>query len=284
MAALRQLSPRFWLTATLGSLIAVSAAALWWEQQLPSRLTKALDRGDYEACIRAGEQLAALRWLGEGAPDEQALCRQRQAEQLWREGETTEALALQQKLVMSKRGDLKQNRDTLQSWEKQLQDKAVAVFRQGDLNRAMALLEPMQRRSDGKARQLSYSLREIWNRNQLERKRLDDLVGQERWWEALDSLNRLDHPWWQTQAGEQRERIEAAINVLGDAQEHHQHPVGNRNGITGSELEQAVQDQLRNGVDPWDAFEAGCRSLGGLVVEDGPESFCRPLRAGSVTK
>ena len=284
MAALRQLSPRFWLTATLGSLIAVSAAALWWEQQLPSRLTKALDRGDYEACIRAGEQLAALRWLGEGAPDEQALCRQRQAEQLWREGETTEALALQQKLVISKRGDLKQNRDTLQSWEKQLQDKAVAVFRQGDLNRAMALLEPMQRRSDGKARQLSYSLREIWNRNQLERKRLDDLVGQERWWEALDSLNRLDHPWWQTQAGEQRERIEAAINVLGDAQEHHQHPVDNRNGITGSELEQAVEDQLRNGVDPWDAFEAGCRSLGGLVVEDGPESFCRPLRAGSVTK
>ena len=104
LAALRQLSPRFWLTATLGSLIAVSAAALWWEQQLPSRLTKALDRGDYEACIRAGEQLAALRWLGEGAPDEQALCRQRQAEQLWREGDTTGALALQQKLVMSERG------------------------------------------------------------------------------------------------------------------------------------------------------------------------------------
>ena len=281
MAALRQLSPRFWLTATLGSLIAVSAAALWWEQQLPSRLTKALDRGDYEACIRAGEQLAALRWLGEGAPDEQALCRQRRAEQLWRKGDATAALALQQKLVMSERGDVKQNRDTLQSWEKQLQDKAVAVFRQGDLNRAMALLKPMLQRSDGKARRLSYSLQEIWNRNQLERKRLDVLVDQERWWEALDSLNRLDHPWWQTQAGEQRERIEAAINVLGNAQEHHQHPASNRNGITGTELEQAVQDQLRNGIDPWDAFEAGCRSLGGLVVEDGPESFCRPLGAGA---
>ena len=259
----------------------MSAAALWWEQQLPSRLTKALERGDYEACIRAGEQLAALRWLGEGAPDEQALCRQRRAEQLWQEGDTTAALALQQQLVMSQRGDVKRNRDTLQSWEKELQDKAVAVFREGDLERAIGLLKPMLRRSDGKARQLSDSLREIWNRNQLERKRLDDLVEQERWWEALDSLNRLDHPWWQAEAGEQRERIESAINALGDAQEHHQHPASPRNGITGTELEQAVQDQLRNGVDPWDAFEAGCRSLGGLVVEDGPESFCRPLRTGT---
>ena len=281
MAARRQLFPRFWLTATLGSLIAVSAAALWWEQKLPSYLTRALDRGDYEACIRAGEQLAALRWLGEGAPDEQALCRQRQAEQLWRKGDITSALALQQKLVMSERGDVKLNRDTLQSWEKQLQDKAVMVFRRGDLDGALSLLKPMQRRSDGKARQLSDSLREIWNRNQLERKRLDALVNQERWWEALDSLNRLDHPWWQAKAGEQRERIEAAIDVLGDAQEHHQHPASHRNGITGTELEQAVQDQLRNGVDPWDAFEAGCRSLGGLVVEDGPESFCKPLGAGA---
>ena len=91
------------------------------------------------------------------------------------------------------------------------------VFRRGDLDGALSLLKPMQRRSDGKARQLSDSLREIWNRNQLERKRLDALVNQERWWEALDSLNRLDHPWWQAKAGEQRERIEAAIDVLGHA-------------------------------------------------------------------
>jgi len=116
---------------------------------------------------------------------------------------------------------------------------------------------------------------EIWNRNQLEQRRLVQLVEQERWWEALDSLNKLDHPWWQQQARATRERVESAIQALDDAQAHQQHPAVHADVISGEALDAAVQDQLRQGLDPWTAFSSGCNHLGGRVEEDGPESFCR---------
>jgi hypothetical protein len=45
--------------------------------------------------------------------------------------------------------------------------------------------------------------------------------------------------------------------------------------ISGQELNRAVQHQLGQAVEPWDAFQAGCQSLGGQVKEDGPESVCQ---------
>jgi len=79
-------------------------------------------------------------------------------------------------------------------------DQAIALFREGDLQQALELLEPLKGTARSSISQLSATLREIWNRNQLEQRRLVQLVEQERWWEALDSLNKLDHPWWQQQA------------------------------------------------------------------------------------
>jgi hypothetical protein len=116
---------------------------------------------------------------------------------------------------------------------------------------------------------------EIWNRNQLEQRRLVQLVEQERWWEALDSLNKLDHPWWQQEARATRQQVENAIQALDAAQEHQQHPAVHADVISGDALDAAVQDQLRQGLDPWTAFSTGCSHLGGRVEEDGPESFCR---------
>ena len=69
--------------------------------------------------------------------------------------------------------------------------------------------------------------------------------------------------------------MENAIEALDEAQEHQQHPAINVNGINGDALDAAVQDQLRQGLDPWTAFLMGCSHLGGRVEEDGPESFCR---------
>jgi hypothetical protein len=116
---------------------------------------------------------------------------------------------------------------------------------------------------------------EIWNRNQLEQRRLVQLVEQERWWEALDSLNKLDHPWWQQQASATRQEVESAIQALDEAQQHQQHPAMHADVISGDRLDAAVEDQLLQGLDPWTAFSMGCSDLGGRVEEDGPESFCR---------
>jgi len=69
--------------------------------------------------------------------------------------------------------------------------------------------------------QLSDSLRETWNRNKADHKRLKDKVQRQQWWEALTVLNQLDHPWWQKQALPLRTQVEEAIQNLLDRQEHH---------------------------------------------------------------
>ena len=275
MAAPRQLLLRLWGVGTLGLVLAIAAGAYLWEQQLPERLQSALDANDYEACIRTSEQLAALRWLGEGAPEEQALCRQKHAEDLWEQGDPIAALTLQQQLVASGHGDLALHRKTLERWRQALMDQAIAVFREGDLQQALELLNPLKAPARSSISQLSATLMEIWNRNQLEERRLVQLVEQERWWEALDSLNKLDHPWWQKQASATRQQVESAIQALGEAQQHQQHPAVHADVISGDRLDAAVEDQLLQGLDPWSAFSMGCSHLGGRVEEDGPESFCR---------
>ena len=275
LAAPRHLLLRLWGLGTLGLVLAIATGAYWWEKQLPEQLQSAIAANDYASCIRTSEQLAALRWLGDGAPEEQALCREKRAEQLWNQGDPIAALALQQQLVASGHGDLELHRETLQRWRQALMDQAVGLFRQGELQQALELLAPLQGHARSQISQLRATLMEIWNRNQVEQRRLVQLVEQERWWEALDSLNKLDHPWWQQQAHATRLRVENAIQALDEAQEHQQHPTVHADVISGDELDAAVEDQLRQGLDPWTAFSSGCSHLGGLVEEDGPESFCR---------
>ena len=275
LAAPRHLLLRLWGLGTLGLVLAIATGAYWWEKQLPEQLQSAIAANDYASCIRTSEQLAALRWLGDGAPEEQALCREKRAEQLWSQGDPIAALALQQQLVASGHGDLELHRETLQRWRQALMDQAVGLFRQGELQQALELLAPLQGHARSQISQLRATLMEIWNRNQVEQRRLVQLVEQERWWEALDSLNKLDHPWWQQQAHATRLRVENAIQALDEAQEHQQHPTVHADVISGDELDAAVEDQLRQGLDPWTAFSSGCSHLGGRVEEDGPESFCR---------
>ena len=275
MAPRRPLQLQLWVVGTLTLVLSLASGALWWERQLPGRLRQALDSEDWSRCLELTEQLGALRWLGEGAPEEQALCRQKHAEHLWDQGDSIAALTLQQQLVASGHGDLALHRKTLERWRQALMDQAIALFREGDLQQALALLDPLKGSARSSISQLSATLMEIWNRNQLEQRRLVQLVEQERWWEALDSLNKLDHPWWQQQASATRQEVESAIQALDEAQQHQQHPAVRADVISGDRLDAAVEDQLLQGLDPWTAFSMGCSDLGGRVEEDGPESFCR---------
>ena len=265
---------QLWVVGTLTLVLGVAAGALWWERQLPGRLRQAIRNEDWSRCLEVSEQLAALRWLGEGAPQEQAQCRRQRAVQLWNNGEQASALVLQRQLVQSRQADAK-DLEQLQAWRRELRELAMQRFGAGELEAAITLLEPLDRAPSSSSNRFGDSLRETWNRNRLEAERLDQLVQQERWWEALDSHNRLDHPWWQAQTQPQRRTVEQAIARIGDSQEHHQHGDARSDVISGAELDRAVQQQLDLGLEPWQAFEAGCRALGGQVEEDGPESFCR---------
>ena len=265
---------QLWVVGTLTLVLGVAAVALWWERQLPRQLRHAINSEDWSQCLEVTEQMAALRWLGEGAPQEQAHCRRQRAAQFWNNGDQASALVLQRQLVQSRQADAK-DLEQLQVWRRELRELAMQRFRAGELETAITLLQPLDRAPSSSSNRFSDSLRETWNRNRLEAERLDQLVQQERWWEALDSHNRLDHPWWQAQTQPQRRKVEQAIARIGDSQEHHQHGDARSDVISGSELNRAVQQQLDLGLEPWQAFEVGCRTLGGQVEEDGPESFCR---------
>ena len=272
---------QLWVGGTLTLVLGVAAVALWWERQLPRQLRHAINSEDWSQCLEVTEQMAALRWLGEGAPQEQAHCRRQRAAQFWNNGDQASALVLQRQLVQSRQADAK-DLEQLQVWRRELRELAMQRFRAGELKAAITLLQPLDRAPSSSSNRFSDSLRETWNRNRLEAERLDQLVQQERWWEALDSHNRLDHPWWQAQTQPQRRKVEQSIARIGDSQEHHQHGDARSDLISGAELDRSVQQQLDLGLEPWQAFEAGCRALGGQVEEDGPESFCRrrdPTRA-----
>ena len=266
---------QLWVLTTLGIVLAIAGGAFWWEKQLPAQLRNAITNQDYKGCIRTSDQLAALQWLGQRAPAELALCRQRHAEQLWAQGASSQALDLQYKLVVSGQGDLDNHRATLNQWQQVIQERSIRLFRQGQLEQSLTLLQPLEIQQRESIRDLRNTFQEIWNRNSVEYTRLGRLVQQERWWEALDSLNRLDHPWWQAIAEEQKKRIEIGLDGFDSGTEHNQHAAQSSDVISGQELDRAVQHQLRQAVEPWDAFQAGCQSLGGQVKEDGPESVCQ---------
>tara|TARA_B100001093_G_scaffold331488_1_gene316514 strand:- start:113 stop:958 length:846 start_codon:yes stop_codon:yes gene_type:complete len=279
--ALRRHLPSFWLIATLGGVLFLCGYAYWWEQQLPGRLREAASQGDLEACLRYSEQLAALRWLDREAPSEQAVCRRRQAELAWKAGDSSQALNLQAQLVNSNVGSAEQKRNDrsrLLQWRQILRERALDQFRAGDLNQALTTLRPLEQKGQRLGTQLSDSLRETWNRNKVDHDRLKDKVQRQQWWEALSVLNQLDHPWWQTHALPLRRQVEEAIQNLRDRQEHHSHGALPAHTVDPERLNAAVEERLSSGLDPWSAFVAGCADLGGVLVEEGPESLCKAKR------
>jgi hypothetical protein len=45
--------------------------------------------------------------------------------------------------------------------------------------------------------------------------------------------------------------------------------------VPEAQLDAEVRKRLARGENDWAAFEAACRSLGGKVVEAGPETACQ---------
>jgi len=86
--------------------------------------------------------------------------------------------------------------------------EALRRFSQGDPEGAVAALAPLRQTNPSEAAKLGEALRTNWNRNRLEAARAERLAKAGQWWEALDTLNRLDHPWWQRHSQALRRRVE----------------------------------------------------------------------------
>jgi hypothetical protein len=266
--------PRFWLALTLGTLTLGLAGVYWWERQLPERLAAAAAAGNLDQCLRYGEQLSALSWLPGRAPFDHGRCRRQKAIQLWQRGQAAQALRLQRQLLHSPAAT-RADQQRLDAWQHELQRQALQRFEAGDLDGALASLAPLgeDRSADGQA--LGDQLRLNWQRNRLELERATRLVGQARWWEALDSLHRLDHPWWQRRAATLRRQVDQRLASLAKDEREHDGHGAVPHSVPVADLDARVQQRIAGGQSEWQAFEAACRELGGKVVEAGPDSACQ---------
>ena len=244
------------------------------------RVTPPKQKTSKPACVSASNWRPRNGW--DRATLKSRLCAASDGATALGRGDTAAALKLQRQLVQSDRGTARQrqtDRDTLAIWQQRLRDQALALFRDGELDAAVALLSPLE----GKPRPRGRAERHPPGNLEPQPRGLcagAGLIQAERWWEALDNLNRLDHPWWQAHAAPAQEKVLAAIERLRETQEHHQHGESSPDVIGGALLDGEVQRHLQDGLEPWDAFERACASLGGAVAEDGPESFCQRQQPG----
>ncbi len=277
MALRQHRLPRFWLAITLGSVVAAIGAGYWWERQLPRRLEQAASTGKLDDCLRYSEQLAALSWLPGRSPLDRGRCLRAKADQLWQQQEWAEALRLQRQVINSRAGT-PSDRQRLARWQRQLRAQAMDRFKAGDLQGALAALAPLgeDRSADGSA--MGDDLQSVWNRNRQQLERAGLLVKQQRWWEALDSLNRIDHPWWRQQSDPLRQQVKQELEQLkGKDREHDSHG-SLPHTVSGEKLDALVQRRIAAGMNEWKAFQEACKELGGRVVEAGPESACQRSR------
>lgn len=274
MALCQHRLPRFWLAFTLGLVAVGVGGAYWWERQLPQRLEQAAARGDLDGCLRYSEQLEALRWLGGNTPQEQGNCRRRKASLLWRQQRWREALQLQLQLANSPAGSAA-DRQQLLVWQEELQQRALNRYREGDLDGALTLLAPMgeDRSRDGSA--LGDQLQEAWTRNKLQSERAAQLARERRWWEALDALTRIDHPWWKQRSATTAQQVQTGINSLEGQERDHDAHGSLSHTVSPERLDTEVQRRIAAGMDEWAAFQSACQALGGRVVEAGPETACQ---------
>ena len=275
MALRRHRLPRFWLAFTLGPVLLLVGLVYWWERQLPARIQQAVEAGRLEDCLRYGDQLSALSWLPGGVPQEQGRCRRQRAQQLWQGDRWEEALKLQRQLVQSPAGD-SADRQRLNEWQETLRDQAISRFRAGDLEGALRRLEPIAVSSGSGGRGgLADELRQIWERNRLQLQRAERLSRQARWWEALDALNRIDHPWWRQRSAAVRDRVQKGVASLEARHKEHDVHGALPHSVDMARLDGLVQRRIAAGMEEWKAFEESCRELGGKVVEAGPDSACQ---------
>jgi tetratricopeptide (TPR) repeat protein len=276
LAIRRHRLPRYWLVLTLGLVAAGVGSAYWWEKQLPRRLEQAAADGRLDDCLRYGEQLAALRWLGGKAPLEQGRCRRLKAAELWRQGAWAEALKLQMQLLNSGTSTPADQQQLL-DWQQQLESRALELYREGKLEQALAALAPLNAAHNAGGTALGDQLQEDWNRQRFLKERAAQLIPQKRWWEALDALNRIEHPWWKQHTQALRRQVEQGIEGLRGAheREHDVHGGQLESNVPAERLNDLISQKLARGMDDWQAFSSACRELGGRVVEEGPETVCR---------
>lgn len=273
---------RFPLLRRLLQLMAVAATVVLvlkavihgWHQLTQQRFQRAVTDEDHAACVASGEQLVHLRPLQLAEATQLAHCRRILANDYWVTGEHQKALDLLERLIDSPQV-VAADQVQLSEWVRQRKDRAIEHYRQGELSTAVALLREFSDLQDPNRDTLIESLQIRWNLNRQLHEQAMQLRAEERWWEALDAVNQLDHPWWRAHAKPLQDEIVTATQALavqGLGRDGHDGRV--RHNVPVADLDRRVRLHLTRSGDAWHAYVQACRELGGVVVNYGPESVC----------
>ena len=275
MSPRRSRLPKVWIWSSISLVSAVVMGLAWWQSQLPTRLRQAVDNDQLDTCLRLGEQLAALRNLNSEEQAILASCLREQASRNWQEKQQRLALD-QQRQLLRRSGNPAIEERRLQQWRQEIRRQAIEDYQRGDARQAMALLSRSGETRFPDGQQLHATFEDHWAANRYAYSQAASAAAGEDWWEALDQLNQLNHPWWQRKALSLRTDVSRQAAVMQRSnQPKDSHRDSGDQPISDAELDAAVQRHLSLGLSAWQAFELGCSELGGQVLEQGPESSCQ---------
>jgi hypothetical protein len=254
---------------------ALGMGALWaWKQLLIRQLRAASAGQQLQACLRLERRVQALEWVPSPPAQDGGRCRREAAQRLWAGEKLAEALKLQRELVTSPAAT-SEDVELLQQWKGSLQRSALKAYEGGNLDGAVALFRLTDTAGgDPGVQAMVAQLQASWGTNQSNLQRAETLAAKGQWWEAISSLNALNHPYWRQRSLPLRERVEAGLRKAEQQRVETHGPAPY--SISPKRLDSLVKQRVAAGVPDWQAFGEACRALGGRVVDGGPEATCKP--------
>jgi hypothetical protein len=178
----------------------------------------------------------------------------------------------------------------INQWSQQVYRQAEQQYQAGNLKGAMERIQslPLETPLRPTLQRVMEQWQQEWRLNTGAIAQAQGLVREARWWDAqraLDTLSR--HPYWQTQAAGLRSRIQAGIAALEQLRQRPEKtasanprgPAGEPTPVAGliadNALDRPYRANLARGMDEWSAWTKACQSLGGRIVDQGPEVVCK---------
>lgn len=256
-------------------LLLVGAGLFSWRGMMVQRLRRAAGAGDFGRCVEAGGYLSYFVYRADAEARLLTRCRRQLAREHWLKGNHQDALDLQEQVVRSPQAVARDHR-LLSTWVGQRRQEARDHDRNGDPDSAVAVLQQLSIAQDPLRDDLISHLQMRWNHNRDLYAKAVALSEEERWWEGLNAVNWLDHPWWRARSQPLRNTIIAATQEAAAPDDHHDdHHGGLSHTVPVDELDALVRHHLTRGLDGWNAYVKACQELEGVVIQRGPESACR---------
>ncbi|MGA1265146.1 MAG: hypothetical protein ACO331_14770 [Prochlorothrix sp.] len=173
--------------------------------------------------------------------------------------------------------------------------EAEGILAQGDVEAAIALLQAVPTQVPGAeaVTQLTQDWQITWSQNAALKASAEQSLERGRWLEAKQTLDKVsNHPYWQAdikplmtqaQAGIDRvmaqERAAKRAAIQRQQQQAQAQQAQAQQQPQLSQFEQRLQSvydtYVDQGMEEGEAWETSCATLGGTVVDRGPESVCQ---------